>query len=66
MLKYGVSLSEIKEYLGHSNISTTEIYTRLDYSLIKDSIENHAKAINFKTKYITKDKNNLEKWLRSL
>jgi integrase/recombinase XerD len=66
MLKSGNSLSEIKEYLGHSNISTTEIYARLDYSLIKDSIENYTKTINFKTKYTIEEKNDLEKWLRNL
>lgn len=66
MLKSGVSLSEIKEYLGHSSISTTEIYARLDFSLIKDSIESHEKSINFKTKYTKKNKEDLENWLKSL
>lgn len=56
MLKDGVSLSEIKEYLGHSHIATTEIYARLDTSLIKESLNKHAQEINYKMKYSKKDK----------
>ena len=65
MLGNGISLSEIKEFLGHSYISTTEIYARLDNNLIKESIENHAKSINFKNKYKNKDKENLQNWLKT-
>lgn len=66
MLKDGISLSEIKEYLGHSSISTTEIYARLDNNIIEESLKRHAKKINSPVKYSKKEKENLEKWLRSL
>lgn len=66
MLENGISLSEIKEFLGHSHISTTEIYARIDNSLIKESIENHVKSINYKSKYKNKDKENLQNWLKTL
>ena len=66
MLKDGVSLSEIKEYLGHSNIATTEIYARLDTTLIKESLNKHAQEINYKMKYSKKDKDDLENWLKTI
>ena len=66
MLKHGVSLSEIKEYLGHENISTTEIYARLEPSIIEESLVRHAKSINYKEKYTKKEKESLENWLKNL
>ncbi|HIQ94554.1 TPA: tyrosine-type recombinase/integrase [Candidatus Ventrenecus stercoripullorum] len=66
MLKHGVSLSEIKEYLGHENISTTEIYARLEPSIIEESLVRHAKSINYKGKYTKKEKESLENWLKNL
>lgn len=66
MLKDGVSLSEIKEYLGHSCISTTEIYARLDTNIIEESLKRHAKKINNPVKYSKKEKMDLENWLKSI
>ena len=36
MLKRGADLRTVQELLGHSDISTTEIYTNLDKRYIKE------------------------------
>lgn len=66
MLKNGVSLSEIKQYLGHKYISTTEIYARVDVSVIKDSLIKHARNLNYTKKYSEKEIIDLEKLLKKL
>lgn len=66
MLKNGNSLSEIKQFLGHEYIATTEIYARLDADVIKDSLIKHADNINYIKKYSEEEIRNLENLLKSL
>lgn len=42
MLRAGVPLPHIKEFLGHANISTTEIYASADNQMVREAIQRAA------------------------
>ena len=48
MLKHGISMKQIQEWLGHSNFATTaNIYSHLDYSSKITSAEKINEILNF-------------------
>ena len=44
MLRAGVPLPHIKEFLGHANIATTSIYTSADNQMVREAIQKAASA----------------------
>ena len=44
MLRAGVPLPHIKEFLGHANITTTSIYASADNQMVREAIQNAASA----------------------
>ncbi len=44
MLRAGVPLPHIKEFLGHANISTTEIYASADNQMVREAIQEAASS----------------------
>jgi site-specific recombinase XerC len=42
MLRAGVPLPHIKEFLGHANIATTSIYASADNQMVRDAIQKAA------------------------
>lgn len=47
MLNEGADLNSVKEFLGHSSLSTTQIYTHISFAEMKKAYENsHPRAID--------------------
>lgn len=61
----GTPLLYIKEFLGHSTITTTEIYATPDSKKQREQILKNAKEINIKNRYTNKEKDDLQNWLKN-
>jgi len=66
MLQAGVPLIYIRDFLGHSEISTTEIYARCDSEQKRKAIENACQSITSKEIPLWQTDKSLIEWLRSL
>lgn len=65
MVDAGISLFEIKEFFGHSNISTTEIYARSSQEQLKKILENSSLNKKIIIKRTKKEENDLELFLKN-
>lgn len=61
----GTPLLYIKDFLGHSTISSTEIYATPDSKKQREEILKNSKSIKTKNKYSNKMKDNLDNWLKN-
>ena len=61
----GTPLLYVKEFLGHSTISSTEIYATPDTKKQREEILKNSESINTKHKYSDNKKENLDNWLKS-
>ena len=66
MLQAGVPLIYIRDFLGHSEISTTEIYARCDSEQKRKTIENTCPSITKSETPIWQKDTSLLGWLQSL
>ncbi|MEG0989109.1 MAG: tyrosine-type recombinase/integrase [Clostridium sp.] len=66
MLQAGVPLIYIRDYLGHSEISTTEIYARCDSEQKRKAIESSCPEITKSEIPIWKSDSTIIEWLESL
>ena len=66
MLQAGVPLIYIRDFLGHSEISTTEIYTRCDSEQKRKAIENTCPSITKSETPMWQKDTSLLGWLQSL
>lgn len=66
MLQAGVPLIYIRDFLGHSEISTTEIYARCDSEQKRKAIENTCPSITKSETPIWQKDTSLLGWLQSL
>ena len=65
LLEDGVNLIYIRDFLGHTSIKTTEIYAKANPTVKEQEILKHSKAIDTKTKYDQKAKEDLMTFLRN-
>ncbi len=61
----GTPLLYIKDFLGHSTITTTEIYAAPDSKKQRELILKNASEIKIKTNYSNGKKESLDIWLKS-
>lgn len=66
MLKAGINLIYIRDFLGHSNVVTTEIYARADNELKRKALEISYKDLCQDEMPKWEDNENLMQWLRDL
>lgn len=61
----GTPLLYVKEFLGHSSLSSTEIYATPDSKKQREEILKNSKTINTKERYTSRKKESLDNWLKN-
>lgn len=64
LLESGVNLIYIRDFLGHSSITTTEIYAKTNPEIKRKVIEKHAENLAKNIHYSKKEKDDLLAWLK--
>jgi site-specific recombinase XerD len=65
LLEAGVNLVYIRDFLGHSSVTTTEIYARTNPDIKRKIIIENAKASGANQHYTRKDRDDLLSWLKN-
>ena len=55
----------IKDFLGHSTITSTEIYATPDSKKQREEILRNSESINTRNKYSNTKKDSLDSWLKN-
>ena len=66
MLESGIPLIYIRDFLGHSSVTTTEIYAKVNNKIRNKNIIDNSKRINIPIKYDIDNDNDLLTMLKSL
>lgn len=66
MLKAGVNLIYIRDFLGHSNVVTTEIYARADTEMKRKALESTYKELQTEALPNWEEDDDLMQWLQDL
>jgi len=65
LLEAGVNLLYIRDFLGHTSVTTTEVYAKTNSEIKRKTIEQHGAKIDIQNKYSEIKKNDLLNWLKS-
>jgi site-specific recombinase XerD len=65
LLEAGVNLIYIRDFLGHSSVTTTEVYARTNPELKRKYIEQNALSLDMGGKYQDDEKQDLLDWLKN-
>lgn len=65
LLESGVNLVYIRDILGHSSITTTEIYAKTNPKIKEQQILQHSQNLQVKQRYSQKEKEDLLKFLKN-
>jgi integrase/recombinase XerD len=66
LLQGGVNLIYIRDFLGHSSVTTTEIYAKSNPEIKRKAIEEVSPKVLPKEKFSDKEKEDLFEWLRTM
>ena len=66
MLKAGINLIYIRDFLGHSNVVTTEVYARADSEAKRKALEESYKDLYAEEMPKWEEDESLMQWLRNL
>ena len=66
LLEGGVNLIYIRDFLGHSSVTTTEIYARANPEIKRKVIEEASPSILPEEKYSVQEKSDLISWLKGI
>jgi site-specific recombinase XerD len=66
MLKAGINLIYIRDFLGHSNVVTTEVYARADSEMKRKALEESYKELYTEEMPKWEDDESLMQWLKNL
>ena len=65
LLEAGVNLIYIRDFLGHSSITTTEIYAKTNPNIKRKYITENSASFSTSKKYSYKEKEDLLNWLKN-
>lgn len=65
LLQNGVNLIYIRDFSGHSSVTTTEIYAKSNPEIKRKAIEEASSKVLPKEKFSTKEKEDLFEWLKT-
>lgn len=66
LLQGGVNLIYIRDFLGHSSVTTTEIYAKSNPEIKRKAIEEASSKVLPKEKFTVKEKKDLFEWLKAV
>jgi integrase/recombinase XerD len=66
LLQSGVNLIYIRDFLGHSSVTTTEIYAKSNPEMKRKAIEDASSKVLPKEKFSAKEKKDLFEWLKTM
>ena len=64
LLEAGVNLVYIRDLLGHTSVTTTEIYAKVNPKIKEEQIRKHSAAVAPMPKYSQRQKEDLIEWLK--
>ena len=65
LLEAGVNLLYIRDFLGHTSVTTTEMYAKANPEIKRKTIEIHGAKLDIHDKYQQAKKEGLLGWLKS-
>jgi site-specific recombinase XerD len=66
LLESGVNLVYIRDFLGHSSVSVTEVYAKTSTKMKRDAIEKASANVIVESSYSEEEKSDLIEWLKNM